>query len=183
VEATSTQNQTIDVMSDDGNASIRYVEDLVSRASAGDETTLPAIREWLLKVPGVADRLGGNLAATARRCLIDKVGGTNHLVKESLTRKLEELRDELAGPTPVERLLVDRIVTCWLHLHHLELRYAEQDNMSLSLATYYGRSLDRAQKRYLSAIKALAQVRRLALPILQLNIAKRQVNVAGSCSQ
>jgi hypothetical protein len=41
--------------------------------------------------------------------------------------------------------------------------------------------MDRAHKRYLSAIKTLATVRKLALPVLQVNIAKKQVNVAGSC--
>ncbi len=41
--------------------------------------------------------------------------------------------------------------------------------------------MDRAHNRYLSAIKTLATVRKLALPILQVNIAKKQVNVAGPC--
>ena len=38
--------------------------------------------------------------------------------------------------------------------------------------------LTAAQKRYLGAIKGLAEVRRLALPVLQVNIAKKQVNIA-----
>jgi hypothetical protein len=41
--------------------------------------------------------------------------------------------------------------------------------------------MDRAHRRYLSAIKALALVRRLAVPVLQVNIARKQVNVAGAC--
>jgi hypothetical protein len=41
--------------------------------------------------------------------------------------------------------------------------------------------MDRAHRRYLSAIKTLATVRKLALPVLQVNIAKKQVNVAGAC--
>ena len=36
-----------------------------------------------------------------------------------------------------------------------------------------------AQKRYLAAIKGLAEVRKLALPALQVNIARKQVNVAA----
>jgi hypothetical protein len=39
--------------------------------------------------------------------------------------------------------------------------------------------MDRAHKRYLSALKALAQVRKLALPVLQVNIADKQLNVAN----
>lgn len=40
------------------------------------------------------------------------------------------------------------------------------------------RRLDRAQNRYLSAIRALAVVRRLQLPTIQVNVAERHVNVA-----
>jgi hypothetical protein len=59
--------------------------------------------------------------------------------------------------------------------------YAQKDSMPQELGTYYQKGLDRAQKRYLSAIKALALVRKLALPVLQVNIACKQVNVAGPC--
>jgi hypothetical protein len=45
--------------------------------------------------------------------------------------------------------------------------YSQKDSLSLELGTYYQRSIDRAQKRYLTAIKTLAQVRKLAVPILQ----------------
>ena len=102
--------------------------------------------------------------------------------------KVDALRAELAGqaPTALERLLAERIAVCWLHLHHLELVYAGKDSMSLELGAYYQRSLSAAQKRYLSAIKTLATVRRLALPVLigQVKIAGQQVNkVAMSAAE
>ena len=37
--------------------------------------------------------------------------------------------------------------------------------------------MDRAGARYLAALKPLAQVRKLAVPVLQVNIAEKQVNV------
>ena len=43
----------------------------------------------------------------------------------------------------------------------------------------YQHWLDRAQKRYLTALKTLAQVRRLLVPVVQVNIAQKQINVAG----
>jgi hypothetical protein len=93
------------------------------------------------------------------------------------------MRSELAGasPTPLERLLVERVVACWLHLHHLEIGYSAQESMSLELGAYYQRCLSSAQKRYLAAIKTLALVRKLAVPVLQVNIARKQVNMAGPC--
>jgi hypothetical protein len=100
-----------------------------------------------------------------------------------LTRKLDLLRDELAGPnpTPLERLLIERIVAFWLHLHYLEQIYAQKDSKSLELGSYYQRSISSAQKRYLAAIKTLAVIRKLAVPVLQVNIARKQMNVAGPC--
>jgi hypothetical protein len=126
--------------------------------------------------------LGGDLAKQAQLTLINKFSGKNLLYKESLTRKLDLLRDELAGksPTPLECLLVERIVACWLHLHHLEVIYAGKESMSLELGNYYQRSISSAQKRYLAAIKTLALVRKMAVPVLQVNIARKQVNVAGA---
>jgi hypothetical protein len=153
----------------------------IHRAEEGDQTVLPALREVLKAEPTAADLLGGDLAKQAQQTLIKKFSEKNLLVKESLTRKLELLHAELAGPQPttLERLLVERIVACWLYLHHLEVIFASKESMSLDLGSYYQRSITSAQKRYLAAIKTLAVVRKLAVPVLQVNIARKQVNVAG----
>lgn len=155
---------------------------LANRAQKGDKTALPALRE-VMKDPAAVDLLGGDLAKQAQLTLIAKFTNQNLLLRESLTRKLEMLRAELAGPTPsaLERLLVEWIVACWLHLHHLEQIYAQNNSISLELAGFYQRSMSSAQKRYLAAIKTLALVRKLAIPVLQVNIARKQMNVAGSC--
>jgi hypothetical protein len=151
----------------------------VERAQRGDETTLPILGE-LLKQPHMVEACG-NLAAHAENGLIRKFAGRDLAVSEGVRRKLDCLRAELAGPTPppLERLLVERVVTCWLHLHHLEAIYAGKESMTLELGVYYQRSISAAQKRYLSALRTLALVRKLAVPVLQVNIARKQVNVAG----
>ena len=162
------------------NEKTKGVMDLVHRAQRGDETALAPLRE-VLKNPAYVNMLGGDLALQTQLTLIDKFSGNNLLYKESLRRKLELLRTDLAGaaPSALERLLVDRIVACWLHLHHLEAIYANRESMALELGTFYQRSISAAQKRYLSAIRALAQIRKLSLPVLQVNIAKKQVNVVA----
>src|SRR5262245_53393302 len=128
---------------------------------------------------------GGDLARQAQLTIIRNLSGENLLLSEAVPRKLDLLRAELAGPnpTPLERLLVERVGTDWLRLHQLELLFAtkERAGMALELATFYQRSITSAQKRYLAAIKALAVVRKLAVPVLQVNIARKQVNVAGPC--
>lgn len=161
-------------------APVSDFEVLLRRAEQGDETVVPAVRDVLTK-PGAADALGGNLARQAEKSLLAVCCGTNLLFREVIARKMQELRAELAGPdsTPVERLLAERAVGCWLHLHHLETTRAAKESMEIPLALYYQRAIDRAHKRYLSALKALVEVRRLASPVLQVNIARKQVNVAG----
>src|SRR6516225_7055780 len=52
------------------------------------------VRE-LLKEPSLVDAFGGDLAKQAQLTLINKFSGHNLLFKESLTRKLDLLREEL----------------------------------------------------------------------------------------
>jgi hypothetical protein len=152
---------------------------LIQRAEKGDQSAVLPLRE-LLKDPELVDFCGGDLARLTQRTLLNKFAGKNLAFKEALAHKLELMRADLTGPTPtpLERLLVERVVACWLHLYHLEQVFAQKDSMSLELGTYYQRNIDRAHKRYLSAIKTLAVVRKLALPVLQVNLGRKQVNVA-----
>ena len=39
--------------------------------------------------------------------------------------------------------------------------------------------VDAAQNRYLKAVKTLAQIRKLGVPVVQINVAAQQTNVAG----
>ena len=69
---------------------------------------------------------------------------------------------------------------CWLHLHGVEAIYVQNmSTFSLMQHDFYQRRLSMAQRRYLSAITALAQVRRLQAPNVQVNIAEQQLNVAA----
>jgi hypothetical protein len=47
-------------------------------------------------------------------------------------------------------------------------------------AEFMERRIDHAHRQYLATLKTLATVRRLAVPILQVNLARQQVNVAGA---
>jgi hypothetical protein len=71
-------------------------------------------------------------------------------------------------------------VLCWLHLHYAENIYVQaMHELTITQATFHRRRLSLAQSRYLSAIRTLAQVRRLQVPAVQVNIAREQVNVAA----
>ena len=61
---------------------------------------------------------------------------------------------------------------CWLDCHatDLEAEVEGRKGADLKVRAFHDRRRERAHKRYLSALKVLAQVRKLALPAIQVNI-------------
>jgi hypothetical protein len=107
--------------------------------------------------------------------------GTDVIAQEILTRQLQALQADVAGPaaTPLEHLLIERIAMCWLQMQQADLTAAQMlAKPSPVQESWVQQRQDRAQGRLLSAIKALAQVRKLLRPsaTVQVNIAQ-QVNV------
>jgi len=154
---------------------------LLKRAEQGDESAMPAIREAMKGSPGLWEQIG-DLAASAERSLLQVIGGDNLYVREGVQRHLRRLRGDLlgSGSSPLERLLVERIAACWLQLQYADAIYAQNmKDMGIPWSEHHQRRIDRAHRRFLSAIKTLATVRKLALPVLQVNIGDKQVNVAG----
>jgi hypothetical protein len=153
----------------------------LKRTQGGDKTTLPVLRK-MLEDPAAVQLFGGELAEQVEQSFVGGIAGENLGWKESITRKLDLLRADLLGssPTPVERLLVERVVACWLQLQDAEIRFAQnQGKLTIPQADYHQRRMDGANRRYLAALKTLALVRKLAVPALQINVARKQVNVAG----
>ena len=153
------------------------------RAIKGDESVLPQVCEFLDKHPATVEDLG-NLTRMVSRAMIESLLGDDLSFRESQERKLRELTEKIAGPCPsvLEQLLADQIVLCWQQVRDQELRWAQAREFTHTQGDYDQRRIDRAQKRYLSAIKTLAQVRRLQLPAVQLNVAGqggKQVNIAN----
>ena len=107
----------------------------------------------------------------------------DRLMRDSLLRQVAVVQAEVAGatPSPLEALLAERIAMCWLQVHYADALYTRQakEGVPMPQGDYLQRHHDRAHRRYLAAIKALAQVRRLLSPAVQVNVAQQQVNVAG----
>jgi hypothetical protein len=152
---------------------------VLRRARSGDESALPALRR-VLDTGELVESLG-NLALQVEATLIKNAAGENLAFKEGVGRKMAKIRADLAGldAPPLERLLADRVAVCWLSLHDVEVRFAQSKDLTIKQADYWQRRINSAHKRYLSAIKTLAMVRKLALPALQVNIARKQVNVVA----
>ena len=126
----------------------------------------------------------GDLGARAEGAVI-ALATTTIREQAALARRLAQMRTELDGPAPnpIERLLVDRVVTCWAYLSYLDERCARSfRGDSIANQKLLEHLLDGANRRYLSALKTLAQVRRLIVPVVQLNMANQQVNVVVGSS-
>lgn len=159
------------------------IQQMIRRAQAGDEAVVPALREFLRR-RGAADAFGGNLAWSAMSALVRAHAGSDLLVREAIFGKLDllylRLCSESEKPTAVEELLIERVVSTWLHLHSLEEQYASTPDPMIIQMSCYQRAISAAQFRYLSAIKELAEIRKQPLPPVQINVANEQVNVAGN---
>jgi hypothetical protein len=157
---------------------------LLERAHKGDATCLPQLRA-LFADPDRGTALVeacGSPAVWLRETLLGQTAGKDLAVKEAEMIKLAQVQAELEGPNPtaVEKLLAERAAVCWFLVNRYEERYARAEGLSIKQAEYHQRRIDAAHRRYLSALKTLATVRKLAVPAIQVNIAKRQVNLAGS---
>ena len=156
---------------------------LVRKAEGGDKNAVATLREEFNRVPAMWD-VYRDLARNAETALLNLAAGKNTLAREAWERKAAALRDELAGPdpTPLERILVERAVACWLQVSYADAMAAQNlEGGTLARSDFWRRTQDSAHRRFLGAVKTLAQVRRLALPVLlaQINLAQQQVNVAA----
>jgi hypothetical protein len=157
----------------------------LKRAQAGDKAAMTTVHALLDLSPDLLGSPQALARAIEDRYLQNLTAPTDELSREVYRRHMARMRAELAGetPTPLERLLVDRVVACWLQVQHADKCMAglEADQHRLAQGEYNRQRQDRAHQRYLSAIKTLAQVRRLQLPTLRVNIAQ-QIVANGSAT-
>jgi hypothetical protein len=156
------------------------LRDILEDAHDGDQKALSRVREILKELPRMAN-IFADLAKEAERAVIKRVSGADPIIEEALPIKLKAMKGELCGqsPSPLERLLAERIVACWLQLQYAEIVYAQNlGKLSIPQSEYHQRRLDKLHRRYLSSIKSLAQIRKMG-PAVQINIAEKQINSAG----
>jgi integrase len=92
----------------------------------------------------------------------------------------------LAGMRPGEVVTmrtidVDTLGRVWVYIPETH-KYAQSSDMAIRQAEYKQRQIDRVHARFLSALRTRAQVRKLALPALQVNIGANQVNMVEARS-
>jgi hypothetical protein len=158
---------------------VLQLHDLVQRGMQGDREVLPALRSLLETQPELWREVG-TLVTEVEQAWIQLMTGEDLVTREVLLRQLQALKAEMAGPTPtpLERLLIERIALCWLQVEQADLLAAAHPGAAR--VAWVEHRQDRTQARLLAAIKALAQVRKLLKPgpLVQVNIAQQQVNMS-----
>jgi hypothetical protein len=128
-----------------------------------DKKQVPKLREFLQENPDIVGNLQ-SVSVTIRESLVEKFiagDGSRLLVK----KYMDELEDRLRGdePTPIEKLLIEAVLFCWLRLQHAEnaktlLMNEEHRFIDMEFAD---KMLSKAHSRYLRALTALAKVQDL----------------------
>ena len=164
---------------------IRELQELADKAEGGDDRARLELRRRLREespdvVAGCSDS-----ARSYRRLLAERSSGGNPLRKEAISERAGRMALELAGenPTPLEVLLSERVASLWVLVELQEALlaawYYKAKATSPTFVLQMARLQESAHRRYLAAIKTLAQVQKLQGPSrVQVNIGGNQINVS-----
>ena len=176
-------------LSADVRESLEELRALSRKAEGGGAEGAEARKELRRKLleasPAVIAR-ASDIGRKSQRRLIEEASGRDPLTELALSGRLDMMREEIAGenPTPLEVLLTERVVSCWLLVELFERLMAAQlwketpdeKRVTERELRYYLRWQESANSRFLAAVRELARVRKLetSAPPVQVNT---QVNV------
>jgi hypothetical protein len=164
------------------HAALLRIQPLRDAAEAGDDVALAQLRAFFDDNPSIWQQYSDFMGSAEDAC-IQAMTEDSRLDRELWRKRVDDVRNALLEPdsTPLERLLIEQIAMCWLQVQQAEIEcFLQLNSRSFKQGAYNEQRLDRIQTRYLAAVKALAQVRRLQRPHrVQMNIAENQINVAA----
>lgn len=149
------------------------VRKMLAKAEKGDEDAARTVGRLMRDAPEIVERTSCDIGHAVEVRMIRLAFGEKALATaEAVRLKLQALRAELAGPNPsaVERLLAERVALCWLDCHYAEYREVAAEPTTFKQADFTARQRDRAHRRYLASLKALASVRKLPIVAIQVNM-------------
>lgn len=162
----------------------RAEDELIQRFRDGDNKAIAEVRDRLRSDAVLAVTATYASPATIATDLLLMTQWKNYpQVRSGLRDHMAAMRRDLAAvhSSPLELILIDRIVADWLQsttADALYERHAAEGSDDLLERLDERRS--RAQRRYLSAIKSLADARRLLVPLMQVNVANQQIVANGN---
>jgi hypothetical protein len=123
------------------------------------------------------ERYRGDMAINALEMIISRFTD-DAAQREALRRQAARLRDQLAGPaaTPIEKILAERVTVCYMDVYFSDqLAYGKA--MPLIHAEFFERCRDRTHRRYLRAVKTLAECRKLETSTIQQTVERLRLVV------
>ena len=164
---------------------IRELQELADKVEGGEDGARQELRRRLREeTPEVVARCSDS-ARSYRRLLAERSSGGNLLRKEAISERAGRMALELAGenPTPLEVLLSERVASLWVLVELQEALlaawYYKAKATSPAFVLQMARLQESAHRRYLAAIKTLAQVQKLQGPSrVQVNSGGNQLNVS-----
>ena len=167
---------------------LKELRALSKAAEAGDEEAKRELKRMLLDSSPKVIARASDIGRKAAHFLIETAAGENLLTQYALSGRLDLMRAEIAGenPTPLEILLTERVVACWILVELFEALMApqlwkagSQSRVSFQVLRHYLHWQEIANRRYLVSIRELARVRKLQsnTPGVQYNT---QINVGAN---
>ncbi len=144
------------------------VQEILRRAVAGDRTVGPELQEVFEEYPEFAETFG-DMARHAELSLLNLIAGPDQMLREAITHQVAALRGRLAATasSELENLLIDRICISWMEVYQGDIAMADYQRSGSGASPFAKAAqvrLDRAHQRYLSSVKALETMQRLARP-------------------
>ena len=163
---------------------LEELRELSAKAEAGDTEARKELKQKLRESSPAVIARASDVGRKAQHVLIRAASGGAPLTELALSGRLDMMRSEIAGenPTPLEVLLTERVVSCWMLVELFDALMAGQlnkDNEHRTPISYTLKMLkwqESANRRYLAAIRELARVRKVqaTAPPVQVNT---QVNI------
>ncbi len=160
-------------------AALAELRTLVQRAKSGDRAALPRLRQYLDANPRLW-KGPGNVALQAQAAWINLVAGPNLHFRECMSRQVNQLKQDLAGksPSPLESMLVERLITNWLQLGYIEAREAQADEKSEKWFALKMQRQALAERQFRGAVNALVTLRDLASKPITVELHQQPVPAA-----
>jgi hypothetical protein len=158
--------------SDETKAKLRELRILSEKAEAGEKGARRELRRAIRNSTPEVVAKASDIARKGHKILIGTAAGGDPLMEEALSARLDLMRAQIAGedPTPLEVLLTERVVSCWLLVELMEALTSAQlqsgDHMKdkrvpHSFLRFILKWQESAHRRYTSAIRELARLRKL----------------------
>ena len=144
-------------------ATLTPFDAMLIAARRGCKEILPKLRQFLDEHSELVIHYG-SLTMQVQENWLQLIAGKDLLLSETMRRHLNAMRKELAGanPSPLDRLLVDRIIATHIELLYFTAMEATDPTAeNMRVARYRMDRGAQAHRQFLSAVKMLATVRNL----------------------